>query len=132
MLDLAEIPTFQLLQEWKLEAESPREELERKAAEQAREWSRNLVVRVAGRAVEPHVERTRFVIDKGAGQLGHSRHVPVRIEVMAVFVQDRRLEQPALPAGRMIVGGAKLPGRVARAAASSPSKSAGSAARGRS
>jgi len=38
VLDLAEIPTLETLQRWKLERSSPREELKRKAAEQAREW----------------------------------------------------------------------------------------------
>jgi nickel/cobalt exporter len=60
-LDLAEIPTFQLLQEWKLEASSPREELERRAGETVREWVRNL--RPAGLKVV----HTGLVLDKGAG-----------------------------------------------------------------
>jgi len=32
---LAEIPTFEILQQWKLERSSPREDLDRKMAEQA-------------------------------------------------------------------------------------------------
>ena len=67
VLDLAEIPTFQLLQEWKLDAAGPRSELERRAAEQAAEWTRNLSIRVGGRTVAARVERTRMVLDKGAG-----------------------------------------------------------------
>ena len=53
VLDLAEIPTLEILQRWKLERSSPREELERKAAEQAREWVRHLKITVGGRAVAP-------------------------------------------------------------------------------
>src|ERR1019366_6484457 len=57
VLDLAEIPTFQLLQQWKLDAGGPREELERHATEQAREWSRGLKIEIGGRAVTPRFER---------------------------------------------------------------------------
>jgi len=67
VLDLAEIPTFQLLQEWKLDAASPREELERRAGEQAREWVKSLKIEAGGRAVTPKVERTSMKLDKGAG-----------------------------------------------------------------
>src|SRR5260370_17124391 len=41
-LDLAEIPTFELLREWKLERESPRAELDRQATAQPRKWIKNL------------------------------------------------------------------------------------------
>jgi ABC-type nickel/cobalt efflux system permease component RcnA len=67
VLDLAEIPTFQLLQQWKLDAASPQEEIERHATEQAREWSRNLKIEVGGRPVTPRFERAAMVMDKGAG-----------------------------------------------------------------
>jgi ABC-type nickel/cobalt efflux system permease component RcnA len=67
VLDFAEIPTFQLLQQWKLEAASPREEIERQAVAQAREWSRNLKIEIGGRAVAPSFERAAIMIDKGAG-----------------------------------------------------------------
>ena len=42
VLDLAEIPSFQLLQQWGLNADSPRNLLDAKAEAQAREWVRNL------------------------------------------------------------------------------------------
>jgi nickel/cobalt transporter (NicO) family protein len=67
VLDLAEIPTFQLLQQWQLDSTSPREELERHAAAQAREWAGNLKIELAGRAVKPRFERATMVMDKGAG-----------------------------------------------------------------
>lgn len=67
VLDLAEIPTFQLLQQWKLEAASPRAELEQKATEQAREWSRGLQIEIGGRPVTPRFERAAMTMDKGAG-----------------------------------------------------------------
>jgi nickel/cobalt transporter (NicO) family protein len=61
VLDLAEIPTFQLMQGWKAE------ETAAKVEEQAREWARGLKVEAGGRAVTPKVERTSYVLDKGAG-----------------------------------------------------------------
>ncbi len=69
VLDLAEIPTFQLLQQWKLDISSPREELERAATGQAREWSGNLAIQIGGRTVTPRFERASIVMDKGAGNM---------------------------------------------------------------
>jgi nickel/cobalt exporter len=69
VLDLAEIPTFELLQSWKVDASVAQQVLDRKAAEQAREWTRNLRVTVDGRAVRPEVEKAAAVLDKGAGNL---------------------------------------------------------------
>src|ERR1035438_7364348 len=51
VLDLAEIPTFELLQKWNMDPASPREALEPKAALEARLWAENLVFRVNGRVV---------------------------------------------------------------------------------
>ncbi|HTX37958.1 MAG TPA: hypothetical protein VME43_23170, partial [Bryobacteraceae bacterium] len=67
VLDLAEIPTFQLLQQWQLDASSPREQLERHAAEQARQWAGNLQIELDGRTVKPQFERAAMVMAKGAG-----------------------------------------------------------------
>ena len=44
VLDLAELPTFDLLRQWGLERGSPAADLERKANEQARLWAKNLSV----------------------------------------------------------------------------------------
>jgi len=73
VLDLAEIPTFQLLQEWKLDASAPEEEIERRATEQARQWARGLRIQVAGRAVTPRFERAAVTLDKGAGGMAIMR-----------------------------------------------------------
>jgi nickel/cobalt exporter len=69
VLDLAEIPTFQLLQQWKLEAGSSQPELERRAAGQAQEWVRNLKIASNGRRLAPRFEGASLVLDKGAGGL---------------------------------------------------------------
>jgi len=66
-LDLAEIPSFELLQKWGLAADAPPAELERKAEEEARGWAANLSFLVNGRAVRPHLEKTALAMDKGAG-----------------------------------------------------------------
>src|SRR5713226_3913632 len=53
VLDLAEIPTFEMLRDWKLDAKSPPAALDAKAAEQARDWMRGLEFHSAGRPVNP-------------------------------------------------------------------------------
>lgn len=69
VLDLAEIPTFELLRDWKLERTSPQAELQRKATEQARLWARNLTFTANGNALRPTLESAEFVIADGAGNL---------------------------------------------------------------
>jgi ABC-type nickel/cobalt efflux system permease component RcnA len=61
VLDLAEIPAAELLQRW-----GPAADLERSAAEQARDWGRGLKVEVGGRPVAPVFERASAVSDRGA------------------------------------------------------------------
>ncbi len=68
-LDLAEIPSFELLREWKLEAASPRATLERRAREQAAAWARNLRFSSNGRSVLPRLEGVQFTVSEGAGGL---------------------------------------------------------------
>src|SRR5271165_568025 len=69
VLDLAEIPTFELLRDWKLERTSLQAELQRKATEQARLWARDLTFTANGHALRPAVESVEFVIADGAGNL---------------------------------------------------------------
>lgn len=68
-LDLAEIPTFELLRDWKLERSSPREQLEGKALEQARAWVANLFITVDGRPLTAEVRTASLAIEDGAGNL---------------------------------------------------------------
>ncbi len=67
VLDLAEIPTFELLQKWNLANSGGREQIERAARMQAREWAGNLAIAVNGRGVEPHLRSTDVVMADGAG-----------------------------------------------------------------
>ena len=67
VLDLAEIPTFELLQKWNLTDNASRDAIERAARVQAREWIGNLAIAVNGRAVTPHLQSTEVVMADGAG-----------------------------------------------------------------
>src|SRR5260370_13034954 len=67
VLVLAEIPTFQLLQQWKLERASPKEDLDRRAAAQARDWMHRLKITVNGRDVTPQFQSAELKIADGAG-----------------------------------------------------------------
>ncbi len=69
VLDLAEIPTFELLQQWKMQASSPKAELEQRAVAQAREWAGNLVFTSGGHPLKPRFESGELVVADGAGGL---------------------------------------------------------------
>src|SRR6185437_7357580 len=69
VLDLAEIPTFELLRGWKLERGSPQPELDRRASAQAREWLNNLAITSNGKPVEASFESAKLLIADGAGGL---------------------------------------------------------------
>jgi nickel/cobalt transporter (NicO) family protein len=68
-LDLAEIPTFDLLRQWNLDKDGPRQQLETKAAEQARHWLGELSFTVNGRPVQAQFVSDRLTIADGAGNL---------------------------------------------------------------
>lgn len=69
VLDVAEIPTFELTQTWNTPAGTPKDVLDRKAREQAGEWLANLVFTVDGKAVRPVLDSTELTIIDGAGNL---------------------------------------------------------------
>lgn len=73
VLDLAELPTFDLLRQWGLERTSPPGDLNRKAAEQARAWAGNLVITSNGEAVKPKFIKADLVMSDGAGDLPIAR-----------------------------------------------------------
>lgn len=62
VLDLAEVPTYTLLRDWKLDAKSPKTELDRKAGEQAQEWVKGLEFRAAGKRIAPQFVRAAIQI----------------------------------------------------------------------
>jgi ABC-type nickel/cobalt efflux system permease component RcnA len=67
VLDLAEIPTFELLQKWNLTGTRATGEIERHAALEARQWVRNLAISAGGRSVEPKIESSAVAMADGAG-----------------------------------------------------------------
>jgi len=67
VLDLAEIPTFELLQKWNLADGGGKEQIARAARTQARDWIANLAITVNGRGVTPHLESADTVMAEGAG-----------------------------------------------------------------
>lgn len=73
VLDLAEIPTFELLQQWQAGAAAAQPELDRHATSQAREWARNLRIVAGGHAVPALFDRASVVLAKGAGNMPIAR-----------------------------------------------------------
>ncbi len=69
VLDLAELPTFDLLRQWGVERTAPRGEMDRKAAAQARDWMQHLQISSDGQAVTPKFVSADFAIADGAGNL---------------------------------------------------------------
>jgi len=72
-LDLAEIPTFDLLRSWNLDRNSPRELLEAKAREQAQVWLNGLRFSSNAGAVGAKLISSKLVIADGAGNLPIAR-----------------------------------------------------------
>lgn len=81
VLDLAELPSFELTQTWNVPRDSPHAVLQAKAAEQAREWIANLSFTEGGKHLTPRILGTELSIIDGAGNLPVFRiatrlHVP--------------------------------------------------------
>jgi nickel/cobalt exporter len=68
VMDLAEIPTFALFQDWGTGADP-----QQKALEQAREWATQLIITVDGKPVRARVERANLVLAEGAGNMQVAR-----------------------------------------------------------
>jgi len=69
VLDLAELPTFELLQRWGLQGTSARADLQRKATADSRSWVRKLRFTANGKRVAPVWESADLVVADGAGGL---------------------------------------------------------------
>ena len=82
VLDLAEIPTFELLQQWNLTQTSAHHELQQRTMAQMRQWIRNLLVKVDGKPVVPQLEETEFVMADGAGNMPVMR-ISARLRIPA-------------------------------------------------
>jgi len=69
VLDLAEIPTFDLLRDWNLDANSPRAALESSARRQASLWLDTLDIAAGSTPVKPVLDHVSVVVADGAGNL---------------------------------------------------------------
>ena len=69
VLDLAEIPTFELTQSWGVPKDAPRDLLRSKAAEQAKTWVAALTFNEGGKRLRPVIESTELAVLDGAGNL---------------------------------------------------------------
>src|ERR1700722_12983180 len=77
VLDLAEIPTYQLMRDWNLDpsadAKIPQSTLDEKAKIQAAEWIKQLDFTSSGVRLQPKLERTTMKLSDGAGGMHVSR-----------------------------------------------------------
>jgi nickel/cobalt transporter (NicO) family protein len=69
VIDMAEMPTGELMREWGLDRASAPEALQRRAAEQARKWASGLTLRVNGSPVAPRLREASYTLSSGAGSL---------------------------------------------------------------
>ncbi len=69
VIDLAEIPTFELLRSWEIDRSAPRSVLDAKALAQARQWGEQLTVLSDGRALRLRLLRATATVADGAGSL---------------------------------------------------------------
>ena len=69
VLDIAELPTLQLLQKWDLTRDSAPEALRARVRAEAREWASGLEISENGHAVPASVDRVEYAIQNGAGGL---------------------------------------------------------------
>ncbi len=66
VLDLAEIPTLELFQQWQIDGKDEGQ-LQQKAAAQAAAWLQNLSISVDGKQLIPHLVETKAKATDGAG-----------------------------------------------------------------
>jgi nickel/cobalt exporter len=91
VLDLAELPTFELMQTWGTPQGTPKTVLDQKAAAEARGWIANLAFTENHRRLTPTVSSTNLTIIDGAGNL------PVfRIETKAHVAVESGVESGRL------------------------------------
>jgi len=111
VLDLAEIPTFELLQKWNLADGGGREQIEQAARLQAREWIANLVISVNGRSVTPHLLSPEVVMAPGAGGMQVMRvNMPLVLPVASGKIEYVDKNYPGRAGWKEIVIAAALGG----------------------
>ena len=109
VLDLAEIPTFELFQQWG-EGADPKV----KAVEQARIWAGNLDIRVDGKRFHALVEKAAITLTEGAGNMQVAR---IAMELMVESAGGTLTYEDRNYQGRSGWKEIVLPGRADRSAA---------------
>ena len=79
VLDLAEIPSFELLQKWGVKPGNAIAAVNEHAAAEAKQWMENLSVKIDGRPAPLKLEDARLSMSDGAGNMP-----VVRVEIDAV------------------------------------------------
>ncbi len=69
VLDLAEIPTFELLRTWKVDQSASSQEINERANGQAHDWLSHLSILANGRPVKARFESVKATVADGAGNL---------------------------------------------------------------
>jgi hypothetical protein len=82
VLDLAELPTTELIQSWGVARDAARSVLEAQAKAQARQWAANLNVTENGKPILGIVESTQLAVEAGAANLPICR-ISERIRFLA-------------------------------------------------
>ena len=98
VIDLAEIPTFELLRQWGVERASPHEVLDSRAFAQARAWMSNLSFEVDDHPVTPVLRGADLVIADGAGSLPIVRisaRMFLKVSGGRLVYEDRNYEERA-------------------------------------
>jgi nickel/cobalt transporter (NicO) family protein len=78
VLDLAEIPSFELLQKWGAQPGNAVTAVDKNAAAEANRWIENLSVKIDGRTVKPKLEDARLGMSDGAANMP-----VVRVDIQA-------------------------------------------------
>ena len=69
VLDLAELPTVELIQSWGVERNSPLAVMEAQAGAQARQWAANLKVTENGKPMLGILQSSQLAVETGAGNI---------------------------------------------------------------
>lgn len=73
ILDLAEVPTYELLRDWKLTPSSSQHDLDQKTVDQVQQWMTGLEFSSAGGRVNPKFLRASLKLMEGSGGLNTAR-----------------------------------------------------------
>ncbi len=124
VLDLAEVPAFEMLRDWQLDAKSPQAALDAKAAEQTRQWMHGLEFRSAGKPVIPAFVKAAVQLAQGADRLAMVRITStLRLEGVRGQLEFEDHNFPERAGWKEIVIGAREGARILKASHGSTDRS---------